>query len=171
MVAPQNPSAEECWVECLKSEAEAKGKQIIPCQWVVRVKRSPSGEIIKYKGRIVQRGDLMDEDEDNFAPVCAWSSVRFFLVVSIIHGWVTVSVDWANAFIQAELKEPMYMAIPRRFKGCLRVTISLYGSRLAPQNWYNHLRSALINDLGFKESQEIDPCFPLQKESTPCSLC
>ena len=158
----------ECWVECLKSEAEAKGKRIIPCQWVLRVKRSPSGEIIKYKGRIVLRGDLMDEDEDNFAPVCAWSSVRFFLVISIILGWVTVSVDWANAFIQAELKEPMYMAIPRGFKskfgfnGCLRVTKSLYGSRLAPRNWYNHLRSALINDLGFKESQ-IDPCLLYKK--------
>jgi hypothetical protein len=30
-------------------------------------------------------------------------------------GWTTVSVDWANAFIQAKLKVPMYMQTPRGF--------------------------------------------------------
>ena len=40
----------ECWVECQKSEAERNGKQIIPCTWVMRIKRSPSGDITKQKG-------------------------------------------------------------------------------------------------------------------------
>ena len=102
----------QCWVECLKSEAEEKGEKIIPCTWVLRIKRNPTGDIIKLKARICLRGDLMDQNEDNFAPVCAWSSVRFYLVASMILGWTTVSVDWANAFIQATLEKPIYMAIP-----------------------------------------------------------
>ena len=76
-------------------------------------------------------------------------------------GWVTVSVDWANAFIQAVLKEPMYMETPRGFRnqfysvhGCLSVTKSIYGSKFTPRNWYTHLRSALLQ-LGLKESPNL----------------
>ena len=97
----------QCLVECLKSEAKEKGEKIIPCTWVLRIKRNPTGDIIKLKARICLRGDLMDQNEDNFAPVCAWSSVRFYLVASMILGWTTVSVDWANAFIQATLEKPI----------------------------------------------------------------
>ena len=44
-----------CWVECLKSEAYENGEKIVPNTWVLRVKRSPAGEIIKQKGRICVR--------------------------------------------------------------------------------------------------------------------
>ena len=96
----------------------------------------------------------MDDDEESFAPVCGWSSVCLFLVLAMIMGWVTVSVDWNNAFI--------YMSIPRGYtsklgrNGCLKLVRSLHGSKFAPRNWYMHLRAALLQ-LGFKEST-IDPC-------------
>ena len=148
--------AKLCWEECLKTEAQEKGEPIIPNTWVFRFKRTPAGDITKHKARICLRGDLMDDDEESYAPVVSWSTVRFFLILSIMMGWVTVSVDWANAFIQAALKEPMYMETPRGFRkklygtlGCLRVTKSLYGSKYAPRNWYTHLRSALLQ-LGMK---------------------
>ena len=149
-----------CWEECLKSEAN--GAPIIPCTWVFRIKRNPAGDIIKRKGRICLRGDLMDSDEESFAPVCSWTSVRLFLVLAMIMGWKTVSVDWNNAFIQAILDKPIHMSIPRGFKskyghnGCVRLRRSLHGSKFAPRNWYMHLRKALLQ-LGFKESA-IDPC-------------
>uniref|UniRef100_A0A7S4AV79 Reverse transcriptase Ty1/copia-type domain-containing protein n=2 Tax=Pseudo-nitzschia australis TaxID=44445 RepID=A0A7S4AV79_9STRA len=105
----------------------------------------------------------MDDDDESYAPVVSWSTVRFFLIIAIMLGWHTVSVDWSNAFIHAKLKEPMYMATPRGFTnqlygalGCLCVTKSLYGSKFAPRNWYVHLRSALLQ-LGMKESP-IDKC-------------
>ena len=78
-------------------------------------------------------------------------------------------VDWANAFIQETLEKPIYMAIPRGFKrkygsdGCLKLMKSLYGSRLAPKNWYQHLCAALINELKFKKSA-IDPCLLYKKD-------
>lgn len=104
----------------------------------------------------------MDDDAESFAPVVGWPTVRFFLVLSMMMGWVTVSVDWSNAFIQSTLSEAMYMDIPRGFKskfgsqGCLRLTKSLYGSKFAPRNWYLHLRQALLQ-LGLQESP-IDKC-------------
>ena len=39
---------------------------------------------------------------------------------------------------------------------------SLCGSRSAPKNWYQHLQTASMNELNFKESA-IDPCLPCKK--------
>ena len=159
--------SKDCWVECLKQEAYDSGNKVIPSTWVFRYKRSPAGDILKCKARICLRGDLMTDDSESYAPVVSWSTVRFFLVISIMIGWTTVSVDWANAFIQAKLKVPMYMQTPRGFtnkfgqEGCLRVTKSLYGSKFAPRNWYTHLRSGLIK-LGLNESP-IDKCLFYRK--------
>lgn len=154
-----------CWIECLKSEAN--GEPIIPSTWVFRRKRNPAGEITKYKARICLRGDLMNGDEESFAPVSSWSSVRLFLVIAMILNWITIGIDFNNAFIQAILEKPIFMAIPRGFKskfgpsGCVKLLRSLYGSKFAPRNWYMHLRQALLK-LGFKES-EIDPCLLYKK--------
>ena len=156
-----------CWVECQKSEAHNKGQQIIPCTWVFRIKRSPDGEILKRKGRICVRGDLMTVDAESYAPVVAWSTIRFFLCLAMKLNWKTVSVDWANAFIQAPLKEPMYMQTPRGFTnkfgsyGCLKLTQSIYGSKFAPRNWYMHLRESLLK-LGMQESP-FDKCLLYRK--------
>ena len=104
----------------------------------------------------------MKVDAESYAPVVSWSTIRFFLCLSMKLGWTTVSVDWANAFIQATLDKPMYMSTPRGFlnkfgsRGCLRVTKSIYGSKFAPRNWYNHLRTAL-RAMGMEESP-YDPC-------------
>ena len=67
----------------------------------------------------------MDQSEENFSPVCAFSVVRFFLVSAMTLGWMTHSANFASAFTQAELKEPLHMSTPRGFKnkcgneGCL----------------------------------------------------
>ena len=64
-----------CWKECQKSEAETNGQKVIPCTWVFRIKRSPSGDIIKKKARICVRGDLMTIDDESYAPVVSWSTI------------------------------------------------------------------------------------------------
>ena len=73
--------------------------------WVFRRKRTPDGKIKKYKGRFIVRGDLQektaDHDEDSYAPVAQWSSICVMLVISLILGWSTCSIDFANAFVQA----------------------------------------------------------------------
>ena len=56
---------------------------------------------------------MMNVDDDTFAPVVAWSTVRFFLVLAMTLGWSTASIDWANVFIQAVSKMHIYMNTPR----------------------------------------------------------
>ena len=107
------------------SEAKEAGQKVIPCQWVLRVKRSPSGEMLKFKGRIVPRGDLVDKTEENFSSVCAFSTVWFFLASAMMLGQITHSANFLSAFTQAELEEPLFMSTPRGFRnkcgteGCL----------------------------------------------------
>lgn len=149
------------WVEVPMSEAKTK---ILPGTWVFRVKRNPSGEIKKYKARYCVRGDLeeVDEDEDYFAPTVAWSTVRLFLVLCLILGWATISIDFSNAFIQSKLDKPMWIHLPRGFRSnrgpgtCLRLIKSVYGGRRSPALWH---RTAIdgFKKCGFAQSK-FDPC-------------
>ena len=154
------------WKEVPISEATSK---IIPGTWVFRVKRNPSGEIKKYKARYCVRGDLEDTppDEDNFAPTVAFSSVRLFLVLCLILGWTTASVDYSSAFVQSKLETPKWIHLPRGFVSergpgtCLRLEKSLYGLSVAPALWSKTVIAGL-KKCGFKQS-EFDPCFLYKK--------
>ena len=78
--------------------------------------------------------------------------------------WVTVSIDFSNAFIQSDLPEgeEIWMSIPRGFvstKGpgyCLKLVKSVYGLKSAPQLWHNHSSEA-FKAMGLVQS-EYDPC-------------
>ena len=152
----------ETWDEVPMSEAESK---IIPCTWNFRRKRAPDGSFKKHKGRICVRGDLEEEkpSTETYAPVVAWSSVRIFLILSLILQWTTVSIDFSNAFLHAVLKDPIWIHLPRGYistKGpgtCLRLKKSLYGSSTSPKLWYDCISQALIK-LGFKQTK-YDSCF------------
>ena len=153
------------WEEVPMADAKAR---IIPGTWVFRVKRSPSGEIKKYKARFCVRGDLEeDDDEDNFAPVVAWSTVRVFLVLSYVLGWSTISIDFTNAFVQSILKTPVWIHLPRGFVSklgpgtCLRLRRSLYGLRRSPRLFYETCIAG-FKKLGFVPST-FDPCLLFRK--------
>jgi len=136
--------------------------RILPGTWVFRRKRNPDGDIVKFKGRYCVRGDLQEGEHDTFAPVVAWSTVRFFLVFAITYDWTTCSIDFSNAFVQSVLKDDVWIHLPRGFRSsrgpntCLKLKKSLYGLSIAPRLWYETLSQALLDE-GFKQSQN-DKC-------------
>jgi hypothetical protein len=97
------------WVEVLKSSAKGK---IIPGIWVFCRKRMPDGEIKKYKACFCCRGDLLDDESNTFAPVVHWPTVRVLLILALIFGWETCSIDFDSAFVQALLKDPVWIHVP-----------------------------------------------------------
>jgi hypothetical protein len=122
--------------------SEARNRQIIPCTWALRKKRHPDGSLIKYKARLCLRGDQMREgltgdasadEQDGYSPVVDWATIRMMLTVSVKYGLHATQVDFNNAFVQAPLKEPMFMSLPPGFDQqagqCLRLTKSLYGHK------------------------------------------
>ena len=140
----------------------AKSHTILPGTWVFKRKRTPDGTIKKHKARYCVRGDLQDGVFDTYAPVVSFSTVRLFLVLSLMFNWETCTVDFANAFVQAELTDLVFMHLPRGFqselkgKSCLKLNKSIYGLSVAPRLWFKHLLAALELE-GFKQSKH-DPC-------------
>ena len=146
----------------MKSNATTK---IVPCKWVFRIKRTSDGSIRKFKGRICLRGDLQeDTGESNFSPVAAWPTVRSFLLISIIKGWITTSIDFTNAFMQSNLPDdqPVWMQIPRGYKSSkgpeyyFKLIKSLYGHHSVPKLWFNYSSDA-FKCLGLQQSK-YDEC-------------
>ena len=147
------------WEEVPISEATTR---ILPGTWTFKIKRTPDGEIKKYKARWCLRGDLQEKEGDYYSPVVSWSTVRLFLVLSLVLKWKTISIDFNNAFLHATLPYSIWAHLPRGFQSskgpghCLRLVKSLYGISEAPRLFFDHCRSAFL-DLGFKQSA-YDAC-------------
>ena len=167
------------WIEALEKEIrtleemgtweevpfESAEKDVIPCMWVMKIKRKPDGSLDKFKARIVVRGDLMEDyDFETKADVAQWSSVRMILILSITWGWHTGTCDYSNAFIHTKLNTPVWIQIPRgyapmegdRKSQCLKLLRSLYGTNFAPRLWSETVTEALLK-YGLKQSKN-DPC-------------
>jgi hypothetical protein len=90
---------------------------------------------------------------ESYAPVASWSMVRMFMNLAVQRGWATHQVDFSSAFVQASLKEEVYMELPEMFRDeqnngnkdgvILKLNKSLYGLVQAPLSWYNHLQKGL----------------------------
>jgi len=106
------------WIVMLRSKIP-EGANIIPSMWAFKIKRSPDGEIKKFKARFCAREDKQIEGIDYFetyAPVVSWSTIRMLLYLSQQYRWYTKAVDFANAFVHAEIKEDVYMSLPAMFQ-------------------------------------------------------
>ena len=100
------------WKEVPTADAMSR---ILPGSWVFRRKRTPDGAISKYKARYCVRGDLQETEQETFAPVVSWSTVRLFLVLSLTLAWQTCTIDFSSAFVQAPLTDPVWIHLPRGF--------------------------------------------------------
>lgn len=160
------------WEEVPISSAKAK---IIPVHWIFKLKTLPDGTLDKMKGRVVVRGDLMDEYQyDTHSPVCAWSSIRIVLILSLLWGWHTCTCDYSNAFVHSymPLDNPLWIHLPRGYKSdrgpnmCLKLKRSLYGTTFAPKLWSETLFKAL-KVYGLNPSEQ-DPCLFLKPGVMVC---
>ena len=148
----------QAWLEVPRSELG--DSKLVPTTWVFSKKRNPDGTIKRFKGRFCVRGDLMRGVNDTYAPVVAVSTVRVFLIMSLMLNWYTCTLDFSNAFIQAERPTPIYIQTPRGFKTregyVLKLMRSLYGAKDAPKLWCALLFKAL-KKFGLTQSEQ-DPC-------------
>jgi hypothetical protein len=79
------------------------------------------------------------------------------LVFALTFGWVTSSIDFSAAFVQATREEPVWIHLPRGFQSakgpntCLRLVKSLYGLSVAPHLWVEHVKTNFLV-MGLKQS-------------------
>ena len=91
---------------------------MLPGTWAFKLKRLPDGSPLKYKTRYCVRGDKQIIGVDYFetyAPVVQWSTIRLVLTMVLARGWVSRQVNYTNVFTQAELKEEVYIELPKGF--------------------------------------------------------
>jgi Reverse transcriptase (RNA-dependent DNA polymerase) len=91
-----------------------------------------------------------------------WSTVRLVMYFTLLFSLSTRCIDFSNAFVQADLTEPIYVHLPCGFHSttndqvCLKLKKSLYGISQAPKLWFEHLTRKL-KQRGFRQSR-LDPC-------------
>ena len=147
------------------------GVNIVTSKWVFTVKTTQSGEVERFKARLVARGfsQVKGEDYDEtFAPTVRQDTLRLFLAIAAIEDLEVRHYDIKNAFTESHLKEKIYMAAPEGLgikKGeVLEIMRSLYGLKQAARDWNLLLKKELLS-WGFKQSL-ADPCMFLHPETT-----
>jgi hypothetical protein len=74
-------------------------------------------------------GDASANKQDGYSPVINWATIRMMLTVSVKYGLHATQVDFNNAFVQAPLKEPMFMSLPP-VSQCIQHPVPVLHSRL-----------------------------------------
>ena len=149
----------------------ARGRNIIDCKWVYRIKRKATREIDRYKTRLVAKGFKQRygiDYEDTFSPVIKAATIRLVLSVAVSRGWSLRQLDVQNAFLHGVLEEEVYMRQPLGFEDSskpnylCRLDKALYGLKHAPRAWYSRL-SLKLQQLGFCPSKGDTSLFFFKK--------
>ena len=148
------------------------GQTAIPCTGVTRVKRGPDGEVQSYRVRIVAGGHRQVEGvnyTETFSAAAKMPTVRVVLANAAHQDWEIEHVDVKSAYLNAPLKETIYMKPPRgvlkpgQEGKVLRLLKGLYGLKQAGRGWYLEMSKVFINNLGFKRSAIDHSVFFKQK--------
>jgi hypothetical protein len=67
-----------------------KGRNIIQCKWIYKIKRKQDGSLDKYKACLVAKGFRQRygiDYEDTFSPVVKAATIRIILYIAVSGGW------------------------------------------------------------------------------------
>jgi histone deacetylase 1/2 len=125
-----------------------KGKNIVGCKWVYKIKRKADGTVDRYKARLVAKGFKQRYDidyEETFSPVVKAATIILVLSIAVSRGWSLRQLDVQNAFLHDILEEEVYMCQPPGYaykshpSYVCRLDKALYGLKQAPRAWYARL--------------------------------
>ncbi|KAJ0910565.1 putative RNA-directed DNA polymerase [Helianthus annuus] len=135
-------------------------RKAIGCKWIYKIKYKASGEIERYKTRLVAKAFSQKEGInffETFSPVVKMVTVRCVLTIAVNNGWDLYQLDINNAFLYGNLNEEVYMTLSDGYssnhenKVC-KLKKSLYGLKQAPRMWNEKLFNVLL-ELGFEQSK------------------
>ena len=94
-----------------------KGRNVVQCKWVFKIKKDAEGKIECYKARLVAKGFTQVENVDYYktwAPVAKLASIHTILALAACHDWDIDMFNFHNAFLNRELDDnrEVYMEQP-----------------------------------------------------------
>ncbi|GFW33843.1 retrovirus-related Pol polyprotein from transposon RE1 [Trichonephila clavipes] len=94
--------------------------KILENRWVYTIKYDENNKIVRYKARLVARGNtqLRGESFDEvFSPVVNFTIVRLFFTICVcLWKWTHIQVDITNAYLYASLDTVIYMKQPTGYE-------------------------------------------------------
>jgi hypothetical protein len=156
------------------------GLRPIGSKWVWKIKVGPTGEIEKYKARLTARGDQQKEGIDyneTYAATVKCVTLKLALIYAAKSDSELFTIDYVTAFLNAFVKERIYMEQPPMFhelpkngstkwgeRLVCRLNRALYGIKQAPREW-NQTVDAMMQKIGFKPLV-ADQCLYQKKSKT-----
>ncbi|GJU76308.1 ribonuclease H-like domain-containing protein [Tanacetum coccineum] len=148
-------------------------RKAIRNKWIYKIKYKASGDIDRYKARLVVKGfnkkEGIDFDE-TFSHVVKMFTVRCVIALSITNNWPLFQLDVNNVFLYGDLDEDIYMTIPKWFaskdnknKVC-KLVKSLYGLKQAPRKW-NEKLFTILKENDFVQSANDHSLFTKSKDN------
>ena len=141
---------------------------VLPVKWVYKTKTDEHGMTTAHKARLTPKGfrQLYGIDYNEvFAPTGKYKAMRVALSLAVAWDYEIEQLDVTQAFLNAELKEEVYMEMPEGYRKTgvvLRLLKALYGLKQAPREWHKLIDGFLRTDLGFVPTVS-DPCLYMLK--------
>ena len=91
------------------------GRKTVKTKWIYKKKLNKHGNVERYKARLVAQGFTQVEGIDyseTYSPVARFTSIRIVLALSALFGYKVHQMDVDTAFLNAELKEEVYIEAP-----------------------------------------------------------
>lgn len=127
--------------------------------WVFKYKFDDQGWLVKFKARLVARGDLQHTGMDTFAATLAARLFRFLTAINAAFDLETRQYDAVNAFANSAINEPTFCKAPSGWIGNSNILLllqqALYGLKQSPALWYGELSHTFI-DLELKPISGIE---------------
>jgi hypothetical protein len=143
-------NARNSWI-LIPLKSVPDGQQILPLTWRYTAKPQPSGST-KHKARLCVLGNLEKDTMSStelYAHTAAMASLRVFIAISAIYGYVIYQLDAVQAFLQAllDLERSYYIrqppGLPQTPDHVYKLLRPLYGLRTSPRDWFNTCVSRL----------------------------
>ena len=150
-----------------------KETNIVGSKWVFKTKRNASGEIERYKARLVAQGYSQEQGTDYdevYAPVARFTSIRSVLAISNALDLTVHQMDVQTAYLNGVLEEDIYMRQPEGFKDekhpqmVCKLNRSLYGLKQSARCW-NKTIDSYLKEQGYTQN-EADQCVYVKRDNS-----
>ena len=143
------------------------GVNIVYSKFVFRLKHDENGIVIKHKARLVAQGFTQKFSIDYFDTrvwIIRWETLCNLLAQAASNGSIIHQADIKNAYLNAEMKEDVYIDLPPGYtlfqqlppnpnqkRLICNPVKGLYGTKQAGCGWYMKLHDTFLK-LGYKAS-------------------